>query len=124
MCAVPPRPARDKRTVTVNINGQRFTVRSDDDDAYLDDLTSFINGKLEAIKKATGRVETGQIALLALLDIVDDLFRHQRENANLKKLITERAEVLLEQIDEMSAALESSGAVVQANAPGGRTTSR
>ena len=108
----------EKRSVTIKLNGQRFPIRTDDDEAYLEDLAEFINRKLDEVRRATGRVETSQIALLALLNIADDLFRQRRENQRLKDDIGGRAEALLCTIDEMASALELKEAVAGARSTG------
>ncbi len=101
----------EKRSVTIKLNGQSFPIRTDDDQAYLEEVSAFINKKLEEVRRTTGRVETSQIALLALLNITDELFRTREENRRLRDDVGRRAESLLSAIDEMAASLELKEAV-------------
>jgi len=110
------RRPRDKRSVTVEVYGQRFNVRTDQSEEFLESISAQITEKLRVIKKATGYVETGQIALLALLDMADDLHREREAHAQLKKRINEQGAKLLQQIDEMSESLEGRAAVAVAGA--------
>jgi len=108
---------RAKRSVSVELLGQKFTLKSDDEEEYLRDLAKFVNRKLNEIKKATGRVDTGQIALLAALDIADDLFRERERTKDVKRDVDARAQKLLCAIDEMAQAFEMSEVVTSAKAP-------
>ena len=107
--------SRDKRNVKLELYGQRFSVRTDDDEEYLHKLAAHVNEKMLEIKAATGRVETSQIALLALLDLSDSLFRERAKNKALKVDLLARSERLLNTIDEMASALEVKEAVVGGN---------
>ena len=118
------RRSRDKRSVTVEVYGQRFNVRTDQSDEFLESISEQITEKLRVIKKATGYVETGQIALLALLDMADDLHQKQEAHAKLKKRINDQGAKLLQQIDEMSETLEGRAAVAVAGAGVGKASRR
>jgi len=104
----------EKRNVKLELYGQRFSVRTDDAEEYLQKLAAFVNDKMGEIRSATGRVETSQIALLALLDISDALFRERAKNKALKVDVLARSERLLHSIDEMANSLEIKEVVAQA----------
>ena len=98
-----PRSAlSEKRTVKLELLGRRFTVRSDDDDEYIQSRVGFVNDKLTEIREATGRIDADSIALLAALDIADALFRERREAKNLRRQVKERSQRLLESIERVS----------------------
>ena len=107
--------SREKRNVKLELYGQRFSVRTDDDEEYLQKLAAHVNEKMHEIKAATGRVETSQIALLALLDLSDSIFRERGKNKTLRADLMARSERLLKSIDEMASALEVKEAVAGAN---------
>lgn len=71
-------PARETRSVDIEIAGRRFKVRSDDDEAYIQVLVGFVDHKLEAMRRASNLVDREQVALLTLLDVADALFRERR----------------------------------------------
>lgn len=99
---------RSKRLVEIDLLGRRFRVRSDDDDAYIRELTDFVNRKLSEVRHTSNLVETEQIALLALLDVADSLFREKNKNEALKRRVRERSRRLLASIDQLGQALGSS----------------
>ena len=100
-------PAREKRTIEVKLLGRGFTVRSDDDEAYVRELVEFANRKLHDLQTATGRIETEQVALLAVLDLADALFRERRRGEALRRGVRDRSKTLLGAIDEMARNLEA-----------------
>ncbi len=98
-----PRSAiSEKRAVKLELLGRRFTVRSDDDDEYIQSLVGFVNDKLTEIREATGRIDADSIALLAALDIADALFRERREGKALRRQVKERSHRLLESLERVS----------------------
>ncbi len=97
---------REKRTVAVELDGRRFPIRSDDDEAYLQDLAGFVNARIERVRRATRKIDPGQVALLALLDVADELFRARAEHDKVKTEVEAKAETLLAAIDQMAETLE------------------
>ncbi|MEE2901608.1 MAG: cell division protein ZapA [Myxococcota bacterium] len=98
--------SRDKRNVKVELYGQRFSIRTDDDEEYIQKLSNHINRKMQEIRNATGRVETSQIALLALLEMSDTLFRERAKVEQLRGEVMTKSNTLLQAIDEISNTLE------------------
>jgi cell division protein ZapA len=95
-------PSREKRAVKLELLGRQLTVRSDDDEVYIRRVVEFVNHRLHEIKRATGRVETEQIALLAALDLADALFRERQDREALKSSIKEASTRLLNAIDALA----------------------
>jgi cell division protein ZapA len=68
------------RVVSVEIQGLRYPIRSGLDETYIVRLASYVDAKMQ---RATNEVPTGEslkIAVLAALNIADELFR-AREGA-------------------------------------------
>ena len=116
-------PPAEKRKVHLELGGRRFTIRSDDDDAYLGSLSQFINDKITAMRRNTGKVETAELALLVLLDVTDELFRERDHNDVLKSDVQKRAQALLGAIDQIAEQLEVRESVVAAAATAPRHSS-
>jgi cell division protein ZapA len=63
------------RVVSVEIQGLRYPIRSDLDEQYIVRLAAYVDAKMQ---RATNEVPTGEsmkIAVLAALNIADELFR-------------------------------------------------
>jgi cell division protein ZapA len=91
-----------KRPVHLELFGQRLTVNTDIDPERVREIVSFVNHRLETIRESSKRVQTDQIALLAALNIAEELFDERREVSRLRKGVRERARALLERIDDVA----------------------
>lgn len=92
--------------MSLELFGQRLTVVSDNDEERVKDLVDFVNRKLEEVRDGSRRVQTDQIALLALLNVADELFREKQNSAALRRRVRERSVKLLGAIDSISRQLE------------------
>jgi cell division protein ZapA len=73
--AVSDTPESTTRVVSVEIQGLRYPIRSDLDEQYIIRLAAYVDAKMQ---RATNEVPTGEsmkIAVLAALNIADELFR-------------------------------------------------
>ncbi len=83
--------------VPVIINGQQYAVRSRLDERYVLDLAAYLDDRMQAASAEIPNAEPGKIAILAALNIADELFRQREEDApgQLKER-TEKIERLLD----------------------------
>ena len=65
----------DSGLTKVRILNQLYSIRSDDDPAYVRRLAEFVDEKLKQVSEATPSVDTLKVAILAALNIADELFR-------------------------------------------------
>ncbi|MBI4477758.1 MAG: cell division protein ZapA [Acidobacteria bacterium] len=63
------------RVTRVEILGQRYPIRSDLDEPYLNALASYVEQKLRAAADATPAGDTVRLAVIAALNIADEFFR-------------------------------------------------
>lgn len=106
--AAAPVPApSQKRSMNLELLGQKLTVLSDNDDTRVRDLVDFVNRKLEEAKDSAKRAQPDQVALLALLNVAEELFREKQTNAALKRRVRERSVKLLGAIDEVARAVDA-----------------
>ncbi len=89
-----------KRSVTVQIAGQRYGLRSDADDHTVKELAAFVDGKIKEIHKQTRTADTQSAAILAALQIAEDLFGERAASAELKKKIREKGKSLLQFLEK------------------------
>jgi cell division protein ZapA len=107
-------PIREsKRSMSLELLGQRLTVLSDTDEERVKDVVDFVNRKLSEVRDASRRISTDQIALLAALNIAEELFREKQKSERLRRRVRERSENLLAWIerieDEVDAASAAEG---------------
>ena len=59
--------------VTVNIRGQEFRIRTDDDEASLQRVARYLDDTMATVERQTGTVDSLQLALLSALNRAREL---------------------------------------------------
>ena len=92
-----------KRSVTVEIAGQKFTLKTDADEAYVRSLARFVTEKMDEAKKGTKGVATQSVALLAAMHIADDLFQTRKSAKDFRRRVKEKSRTILDLLEKGSA---------------------
>ena len=82
------------RLVTVEINGLRYPIRSQLDAAYVAELATYVEQKMQLAARESPAGDTLKIAVLAALNIADECFRARDEGAAQRAGVSERAREL------------------------------
>ena len=85
-----------KRSVTVQVAGQRYTLKTDQDDRLVKSLTAYVDSKFRDIQKASRSPDTQAVAILTALQLAEELFQTRQQAADLKKDVGEKARTLLD----------------------------
>ncbi|NQW02653.1 MAG: cell division protein ZapA [Acidobacteria bacterium] len=78
------------RLVTVEIQGQRYAVRSDLDPAYIAELALYLDQKMRLAAEELASADSLRIAIIAALNLADELYRARAEGAGLEGRVLER----------------------------------
>ena len=89
------------RVVPVEIQGQRYPIRSTLDPAYVARLATYVDEKMRAAADATPTGDSLRLAVLAALNIADELFRCRDANHSRDNRFVERAEELERLLDRV-----------------------
>lgn len=73
-----------KKLVEVEILGQRFLIKTEDEEDYVRKVVDYVNGKIEEVKTGTRVVSTLDLALLVAMNIADDYFKSRDRLARLE----------------------------------------
>lgn len=90
-------------SVQVEIFGQVYSIKGQDDPAYIRELAAFIDAKMKDVQKGTGTVDPLRVAILTSLTMSDELYRLRTEHGALEKSTdkaTKRLLSLTEQIEK------------------------
>jgi cell division protein ZapA len=68
-----------KRSVAVTIAGQRYTIKSDAEEAYVQTLAQVVDAKVREVQRGAKTAEPHAVAVLAALQLADDLHRSRDE---------------------------------------------
>ena len=89
------------RVVPVDIGGQRYPIRSSLDPEYVARLALYVDGKMRAAGETTPNGDALRVAVLAALNIADELFRSRDQNRARDGQIAERTEELEKLLDRV-----------------------
>ena|SRR3989338_924799 len=94
------------RKVEISLLGQRFQLRSDKSDEYLQGLARFVSERLESIQKnAASSSVTQSMALLLCLNLADQLFEKEEELRYFKTNLEAKAQEALKEVQAALATL-------------------
>jgi cell division protein ZapA len=95
--------AENSANTAVRIFGATYLVRGSDDSGYLQELADFVDGKMREVAQHVTTADTARIAILAALNMADELFRTQKrqdgERVEIKEKAAELAEELRQALD-------------------------
>lgn len=88
------------KTVRVEIYDQTYHIRGELDERYVADLARFVDQKMRSVAEATRTVDSLRVAVLAALNIADELhaLRHRQEEVD--DSLRERTERCLLLVDQ------------------------
>ncbi|MBI5103250.1 MAG: cell division protein ZapA [Nitrospirae bacterium] len=78
----------------VNILGQKYTIKGDASEEHIKKLAMFVDTRMKEVYNASPGIAPLKAAILASLDIADELYRTREEHNAIAKNIEERADVL------------------------------
>jgi cell division protein ZapA (FtsZ GTPase activity inhibitor) len=80
------------KDVTLEISGQKIHVRTDDDEAYLKSLASFVDARMRDTSRGQPGVTTLTVALTTALMIADELHKIARGGTELETVADQLSE--------------------------------
>lgn len=94
----------NKRTVSLQIAGKEYRVRSDADESWLQHVAECVDETMGQIRDRTGMVDTYDIAMLACLNLAREVITHRDARSSSATVVEE--EQLKRLIDSAEAALD------------------
>ena len=88
-----------KRSVSVQIAGVRYSLKTDEDERWVKSIAAFVDGKMREVQKSTRTVDTQSAAVLTALQVAEVLFAERRDARELRKSIREKSQVLLDYLE-------------------------
>ena len=100
--------ALNPKVLKVNILGQDYVVRSSAGQKYLNEVSAYVNQKMEEIKES-GIDDSQQlrIAVLAAMNITDELLSYKKEKQKFVDKVEAKTHAITEFIDNRIAEIES-----------------
>ena len=89
------------RVIPVEIHGQRYPIRSGLDPEYVARLAAYVDEKMRAAAESTPSGDSLRLAVLAALNIADELFRCRDATDQRNGQLAERTEKLERLLDRL-----------------------
>ena len=97
-------------TLKIELSGTSFTIRSEEDDAYLQQLLSYYKKVSDGIEKTSGLKNPLQTAILSGIMLCDEVFKEKKRNSQTysgdNESDSEAERITLEMIQKIDKALE------------------
>jgi cell division protein ZapA len=88
-----------ERLVEIKVFGQAYTVKTDAEEEYIQEVAKYVNEKMEEVLKKTKTVSTLNVAILTALNIADDLIKEKEKRIALLQEIKAKSRDLVEKIE-------------------------
>jgi cell division protein ZapA len=92
--------------IAVRIYDQSYAISGELDEAYVHELAQYVDGKMRAVAKATGTVDSVRVAVLAALNIADELHTLREQESETRARLRERVTRCVRLVEQ---ALERTG---------------
>ncbi len=87
------------RRAEITILGQKYVVRSDQDEAQLREVAAYVDKKLRELQQS-GHVNTVRVAVLGALNIANEYFEYRRRMASVLDEMERRTDRISELANE------------------------
>ncbi len=84
----------------VEIFGSVYNVRGEKDPEYLQELARLVDGRMRGIAQQVATVDSAKIAILAALNIADELFQCQRHQEGNRVEVEEKVTELTGELEK------------------------
>jgi len=94
-------PRDGKHVVQVQILGHQLPIRGEADPSYILELAEFVDLKMREVTQKMPVAAVSKVAILASLNIADELFKERANKSRVGTNVLDRAEALSRRLDEV-----------------------
>jgi cell division protein ZapA len=88
-----------KKTTEIMIMGQKFMIRSESNDDYVNEVAGFVDDKINEVMQSTKSVASLNVAILAAMNIADEYFKFKRDHGERFTKAERKIKDLIELVD-------------------------
>ncbi len=70
--------SEELRSIRVSIFGRDYNIRGDSDSEYIKTVAAHVDSVMRDIADKTGSLSSGRVAILAALNIADEMFKERQ----------------------------------------------
>jgi cell division protein ZapA len=90
-----------EQTIRVEIYNQTYSIRSDGDNQYIQDLAGYVDAKMREIASGTMTVDSLKVAILAALHIADEYYQQKSTQVQMDDQLGIRSSECSERLDKL-----------------------
>ena len=90
---------QQKKTVRVTIVGEEVPLRGDADTEYMMKVAEYVDRSMRAVAEKAGHLSATKVAVLAAINITDELFRERSDSLKQLTDVEDKAHDILEWLD-------------------------
>jgi len=91
---------KKNRAIRVTIYGQEYPIRGRGDEEYIKKVARFVDDRMLQIEDQTAINSPARLAILAALNIADELFRTQQDKDQLVSELESKAREISENLNQ------------------------
>ncbi|MEC4673479.1 MAG: cell division protein ZapA [Nitrospirota bacterium] len=92
-------PSLVTKAIEVDVYGYRLALQGEADETYVQELVQYVEGQMDRVAQGLATTTPTKIAILAALNIADQLFQQEHRRQASEAEIERRALGMLEGID-------------------------
>ena len=93
--------ANQEGSTRIEIFDQSYAIRGEDNDEYIKGLAAYVDRKMREIADACKTVDGQKVAVLAALNIADELFQERENTRKLDSLIYDKSTQCSRMLDQV-----------------------
>jgi len=90
----------DPTSVTVTIYGHEYTLKGEADSDYVQKVALFVDRKMREVADSSTVASTAKVAILAAINIADELFRERQKRHEALATLDERTGQIAELLEK------------------------
>lgn len=102
--SAPSQEASDSGPIDIEIRGQRLSIRSDRDAAFVRELADYIDQTVEQLQNAAPTAPYDKLLMLASMTVAEELFETREELCELRNRLQDSTQSMFDLIDQVEEA--------------------
>ena len=84
----------------IEIYDQLYNLNSEQDEGYLRELAAYVDGKMRSVAESTHMVDSLKVAVLAALNIADEMFTVRQRQQEMEGPLRKRVEKCVAMVEK------------------------
>ncbi|MBF0186412.1 MAG: cell division protein ZapA [Magnetococcales bacterium] len=90
-----------KDAIEISIHGQRFKLRTDEDEEYVTSLAAYVEEMMAEMGASSNSLTNDRIAIMAAFQIADSFFRYRQQSERRQRQLMQRLRTLIADSDQV-----------------------